>query len=213
MTKERTQPVLATSDGVRTRNHLPARPSIRRFAHPGVHRKKIVSAQLFAFPLQRSKHWRPCIARYAPALLPFANVPLMHANISGHLGDRLPAIEDIGKVLHRDKHTRDGLSRQALPNGSVTHGPARGTMCPMGRGTSPAQFKRDFCEKLAAARKLHGYSQSEFAGLMGMTRDRYAKYETRTPLPHHLVPIACDILEIDPGVLYGIRKQEVRKAG
>ncbi len=83
----------------------------------------------------------------------------------------------------------------------------------MGRGSSPAKFKQDFCERLAAARKLHGYSQSQFAELLGMTRDRYAKYETRTPLPHHMIGQACDILQMDVNVLFATKKNEVRKTG
>jgi DNA-binding transcriptional regulator YiaG len=50
-----------------------------------------------------------------------------------------------------------------------------------------AVFNRAFCRRVRAARKAAGLTQSAIARALRVTPAAYEKYESRTPLPHHLV--------------------------
>jgi transcriptional regulator with XRE-family HTH domain len=60
---------------------------------------------------------------------------------------------------------------------------------PMGPGTT--HFYEATRARLREARKAAGYSQAEMAELLDITQHAYEKYETRSPLPLHLVPKFC----------------------
>lgn len=51
----------------------------------------------------------------------------------------------------------------------------------------PADFSRQFRARTKLCREAAGYSQGAIAKRLGIERDTYAKYESRSPLPHHLV--------------------------
>ena len=55
------------------------------------------------------------------------------------------------------------------------------------------QYKEAFCARLKGARKSSGYTQVEIAKLLGISRDNYAKYETRSLLRHDLIPAVARI--------------------
>lgn len=42
-------------------------------------------------------------------------------------------------------------------------------------------------------REAAGLTQEEFSKSLGVARDTYARYETRSLLPHHLVIPVCDL--------------------
>jgi transcriptional regulator with XRE-family HTH domain len=44
----------------------------------------------------------------------------------------------------------------------------------------------EFNEKLKVLRKMHGFSQEDFANLLGVGRSSYAQYETGDHLPRNL---------------------------
>jgi len=50
-----------------------------------------------------------------------------------------------------------------------------------------SKYQEDFCARLQEIRKDAGFSQSAFAEALGLPRDTYAKYETRSLLPHDLI--------------------------
>lgn len=81
------------------------------------------------------------------------------------------------------------------------------TMRPMGKATTPARFKKEFCNRLRSARILAGYTQEEVANEFGLKPDTYSKYERRSPMPHYLVPRACALFRVQPEDLYGMRER------
>jgi transcriptional regulator with XRE-family HTH domain len=48
-------------------------------------------------------------------------------------------------------------------------------------------FDQVFCARIRAARRARGLSQADVAQALGISRAAYTRYETHTPLPHHLV--------------------------
>jgi transcriptional regulator with XRE-family HTH domain len=50
-----------------------------------------------------------------------------------------------------------------------------------------AAFTRGFCTRVRAHRLARGFSRAEMARALGVTIAAYEKYETRSPLPHHLI--------------------------
>lgn len=59
------------------------------------------------------------------------------------------------------------------------------------------------------------------ADALGLEQSHYAKFETRSPMPHHLIIQFCTLCEITPAWLYSAaipvkqtppRKRRVRKA-
>lgn len=91
----------------------------------------------------------------------------------------------------------------------------------MGKATTPAKFRRDFCRRVRAARVLAGMNQPEAAQALGVKEDTYSKYERRTAMPHYLIPKACHFFGVTPDELYGLVErpelnreyEETRRAG
>jgi transcriptional regulator with XRE-family HTH domain len=47
--------------------------------------------------------------------------------------------------------------------------------------------------RMRAAREAVGLTQKDMAGVLGISKDAYEKYETRSRLPHHLIePFAVE---------------------
>lgn len=86
-------------------------------------------------------------------------------------------------------------------------------MRPMARAATPAKFKIDFCKRLQSARIVAGFTQQEVAQKLGLDRDTYAKYESRSLLPHYLIPQVCELFGIEPTFLYTGMGERVRKTG
>lgn len=96
-------------------------------------------------------------------------------------------VDEVGNVHGRDngqfvpisqaKNLQDGLGLDNLSSAANNH--------PMDAGT---EFKQAFIARIKACRIATGKSQDEFASLLGTTKDNYAKYESRSLLPHHFVP-------------------------
>lgn len=51
----------------------------------------------------------------------------------------------------------------------------------------PSKFKAAFHARIKLARQGAGLTQEEIAQRMGIRQDKYAKYETRSLMPHHLL--------------------------
>ena len=54
------------------------------------------------------------------------------------------------------------------------------------------------CRRLKDARVAAGETQKSFAAQLGISMEAYRKNENRSPLPHHLIPLACSLLGMDP---------------
>ena len=64
------------------------------------------------------------------------------------------------------------------------------------------RYTKDFCGRLKKLRQRSGYSsQSSFAKELGIAGNTYASYESRTLLPHKLIPAVCELLNCSPWLL------------
>src|SRR5581483_3703613 len=62
---------------------------------------------------------------------------------------------------------------------------------------TPTRYRRQFFERVRAARVSAGKSPAEMAQLLRVPKDTYHRYETRTLLPHHLMEIFCKLTRSD----------------
>ncbi len=72
-----------------------------------------------------------------------------------------------------------------------------------------SDFKEEFLARTAYARHNAGFTQASIAIEMGLAAEddskaasAYQKYETRSPLPHHLIPSFCALTNVTIGWLY-----------
>lgn len=187
----------------------------RSHSRARMHQQKVVGAQLFTFPASSVENRGPVPLRDSAALFPLADIPMTLANISGHLSGGTPEPKDVFDRFHNVENTRDNLSRQGRTSLPVTEKRLKRTIRPMGsRATTPKTFKEDFAQRLRAARILRYEQASDFANDLGIPANTYAKYESgRSLLPHHLIPMACHLLEIDMKVLFEPERKATRRTG
>lgn len=50
------------------------------------------------------------------------------------------------------------------------------------------EFEDRFCARIARLRVERGWTQEQMATAIGVPHERYKKYETRSPMPHYLIP-------------------------
>lgn len=58
---------------------------------------------------------------------------------------------------------------------------------------SPAQYRDLFIARTRQARLALGWSQKDMAAALGISEASYQKYETRSMLPHHLIPKFAEV--------------------
>lgn len=63
--------------------------------------------------------------------------------------------------------------------------------------TTPTKYREAFCERLQRVRISAGYTQASLARELKIDKDTYAKYESRSLLPHHLIPAVCELTHTD----------------
>jgi hypothetical protein len=90
----------------------------------------------------------------------------------------------------------DDKSMQGWTNLQLTAlGPHR-TIVGVGRPTkptSPAAYRAQFFERVRTARKMYTDHPPTMAEALGVDKGTYYRYETRLMLPHHLIPLFCEI--------------------
>lgn len=59
--------------------------------------------------------------------------------------------------------------------------------------SSPAAYRAAFFKRVRTARELFSDSPQDMAHALGIPAGTYTRYETRTMLPHHLIPRFCQI--------------------
>jgi DNA-binding XRE family transcriptional regulator len=92
-----------------------------------------------------------------------------------------------------DKSMQPWTSPQLTPPSGVR------TMVHVGRPAktaTPAEYRKQFFQRVKGARALAGLSPAEMADELGLSKDTYYRYEERTMLPHHLIPLFCQICGI-----------------
>lgn len=65
---------------------------------------------------------------------------------------------------------------------------------------SPEEFNDKLCARVQRLRVERGWTQEQMATAIGVNFEAYKKYETRTPLPHYLIPRFA--LQVDRDVAY-----------
>jgi hypothetical protein len=90
----------------------------------------------------------------------------------------------------------DDKSMQGWTNLQLTIPGAHRTIGVVGRPTkptSPATYRAQFFERVRTARKLYTDHPPTMAEALGVDKGTYYRYETRLMLPHHLIPLFCEI--------------------
>lgn len=79
--------------------------------------------------------------------------------------------------------------------------------------TTPVSYKRAFVQRVKAARIDFGKSPAEMSKLMGVPKDTYHRYETRTLLPHYLIEYFCRLTDKEvEWLITGARRQDALPA-
>jgi len=65
-----------------------------------------------------------------------------------------------------------------------------------------SKFVADFVGRVRQIREALGKDPKEMAELMGVSLDKWRKYEKRTPLPHDLIPRFCRLTGVDIWYLF-----------
>lgn len=76
--------------------------------------------------------------------------------------------------------------------------------------TTPAMWRKAFCQRTAALRISRGWTQAQMASALGISLDRYKKYEIRTPLPQMLLPRFALLVDRELGDLFALDKPAAR---
>jgi transcriptional regulator with XRE-family HTH domain len=58
-------------------------------------------------------------------------------------------------------------------------------------------YRDAMCRRLKDARQAAGFTQASFAEKLGLDEKTYAKYESRSLLPHEFIGIVCRLLDLD----------------
>lgn len=174
---------------------------------------KIRHGQGMLFPSRSSSDIRPAPRRNGPTVLPLLHGVRELVDLPGKTGERIPEGKQVLNCLHRGTlMPRDNSSRQVGSTCPVPKPEQVGTMSPMGRGTSPARFKKEFCARLRVARIAARYEPEQVADLLGVAVDTWRRYEVRTLLPHHLLPRVCELFGVTVDFFYAQPEQESRRA-
>jgi hypothetical protein len=173
-----------------------------------------ISGQAESATLSGREDGGPMLVRDAFSRLPLLNSRGVLADVSGQLGGTAPQVKDVIDAFHGALMTRDNLSGQVGTPHPLTEAGRKGTIRPMGsRSVTPKSFKEAFCQRLRAARVLKYEQAADFAHDLGIPANTYGKYESgRSLLPHHLIPRACELLDIDEKTLFQPERRAARKS-
>lgn len=82
---------------------------------------------------------------------------------------------------------------QAWITGQLTSTPRASTLLAVPKPYTPTTYRNAFVQRVRAARTLAEKNPLEMAQLLGIPKDTYHRYETRTLLPHHLLETFCKL--------------------
>lgn len=86
---------------------------------------------------------------------------------------------------------------QAWTTSQLTGDVRQSTLAPVTKPYTPTTYRRAFVQRVRAARTLASLNPLEMANKLGVPKDTYHRYETRTLLPHHLLEIFCQLTGTD----------------
>jgi transcriptional regulator with XRE-family HTH domain len=67
---------------------------------------------------------------------------------------------------------------------------------------SSSVFRAVFCARIKSLRQASGMTQAEMADILGVGAEAYRTYESRVPLPHHLIEQFARVTGIDIDQLF-----------
>lgn len=75
-----------------------------------------------------------------------------------------------------------------------------------------SEFHREFIKNTRRLRIKAGFDDAkEFAGFIGIPYANYAKYETRTPLPHYLISKFCKLVRVPVKTLFDVGPKKTKE--
>lgn len=69
-------------------------------------------------------------------------------------------------------------------------------------------YKQAFMDRVRQAREARGLNQEQMATLLGIKQSKYHKYESRSYLPHDLVPLFCLAAGVEEHWLFTGRRRQ-----
>lgn len=82
---------------------------------------------------------------------------------------------------------------QAWTTSQLTQERWPSTLVAVTKPYTPTTYRNAFVQRVRAARTLAEKNPLEMAQLLGVPKDTYHRYETRTLLPHHLLELFCKL--------------------
>lgn len=82
---------------------------------------------------------------------------------------------------------------QAWITGQLTPWQLPSTIGDVSKPYTPTTYRKAFVQRVRASRIQADKSPLEMAQLLGIPKDTYHRYETRTLLPHHLILKFCEL--------------------
>lgn len=70
------------------------------------------------------------------------------------------------------------------------------------------EFKQQFMKRVTQAREARGLNQEQMATLLGIKQSKYHKYESRSYMPHDLVPMFCLAAGVEEHWLFTGRRRQ-----
>lgn len=168
-------------------------------------------------PAARSDHSRPRAKGRHPSVVPFRSRAQMTpggfalAGTTSRLVDKAaqglgpfqpgspiwPKSEICPEALALRDSIMDDKSMQAWSTLQLTPADAHRTIVGVAgrptKPTTPAAYRAQFFERVRTARKLYTDKPPVMAEAMGIDKGTYYRYETRLMMPHHLIPLFCEI--------------------
>jgi transcriptional regulator with XRE-family HTH domain len=75
---------------------------------------------------------------------------------------------------------------------------------------SPDPFDKRFADRVKAIREEMDWTQKDMAEILVIPLERYKKYETRSALPHRLIPVFCKVTGVPEAQLFDLDVPVVR---
>lgn len=73
---------------------------------------------------------------------------------------------------------------------------------------TPKELRAQLRRRTVELREAHGWTQAEMAGFLSIGYEAYKKYENRSVLAHHLVPLFCRLVGVSIDFFYTGRSAE-----
>lgn len=97
------------------------------------------------------------------------------------------------------------LNGKSMVSSDFTHGDSSNVL--MGK----SDFKQQFMDRVRQAREARHLNQEQMATLLGIKQSKYHKYESRSYMPHDLVPLFCLAAGVEEHWLFTGRRRQAEQ--